>query len=69
MFVSELDILVRREQYKELLRGAALERLTRAARPWPTGSGGLYPRKSLAGWVLKVRERDHCQAGELGNAR
>lgn len=69
MFVSELDILVRLEQYKELLREAALERLARAARPWATGIGGLYPRKPLAGWVLRVRERDHRQIGELGNAR
>jgi hypothetical protein len=52
MFVSELDILIRREQYKDLLREAALERLIRIARPRPTDSRGRY-QKVLTGLAPK----------------
>jgi hypothetical protein len=51
MFVSEVDVLVRQEQYKDLLQEAALERLMRG---WvrdlrPTGSGRLY--RKAANWL------------------
>ncbi|TEU22354.1 MAG: hypothetical protein E3J21_00305 [Anaerolineales bacterium] len=49
MFVSEVDALVRQEQYKDLLGEAVHERLIRAARPRPTGSEGLY--RKAANWL------------------
>jgi hypothetical protein len=49
MFASEIDVLFRQEQYKDLLREATHERLIRAARPRPTGSGRLY--RKAANWL------------------
>jgi hypothetical protein len=49
MFVSEADFFVRQEQYKDLLREAAHERLIRAAKPRPSGDRRL--RRQLAGWL------------------
>jgi len=49
MFASEVDFLVRQEQYKDLLREAAHERLIRAAKPRPSGDRRL--RRQLAGWL------------------
>ena len=49
MFVSQVDVLVRQEQYKDLLREAEHERLIRAARPRPTSSGRLY--RKAANWL------------------
>ena len=48
MFVSQVDVLVRQEQYKDLLREAAHERLIRTVKPRPTGSGRLY--RKAANW-------------------
>ena len=58
MFVSEVDVLVRQEQYKDLLQEAALERLMRGSVRdgstelevlRPTGSGRLYWK--AANWL------------------
>jgi hypothetical protein len=59
MFVSEVDVLIRQEQYKGLLQEAALERLIRGSvrdgstEPAkvlrPTGSGRLY--RKAANWL------------------
>jgi hypothetical protein len=49
MFASEIDVLFRQEQYKDLLREAVHKRLIRAARPRPTGSGRLC--RKAANWL------------------
>ncbi len=49
MFVSEVDVLFRQEQYKGLLREATHERLIRTAQPWPAGGGRLY--RKAANWL------------------
>jgi hypothetical protein len=49
MFASEPKVLVRQEQYKDLLREAALERVIQTIRPRPIGSGELY--RKAANWL------------------
>jgi hypothetical protein len=49
MFISELDVVMRREQYKDLLREAEIERLIRVARLRPAASGRLY--RKVSNWL------------------
>jgi len=49
MYLYQQDIVMRREQYQDLLRQAKLERLIRVARPRPAASVRLH--RKAARWL------------------
>jgi hypothetical protein len=58
------DIIMRHEQYQDLLREAAQERLIQVnRRPWP---GLRWLRSSLAGILHVKSSRDHRLSGWKG---